>query len=63
MNALYNLRADPKEGGQYATHDIYGLPKYWEWKQGIEGNLIMDQQENTNSTNNIVDNTMKFLTE
>ena len=63
MNAWYNLRADPKEGGQYATHDIYGMPKYWEWKQGIEGNLIMDQQENTNSTNNIVDNTMKFLTE
>ena len=63
MNAWYNLRADKKEGGQYAAHNIYGQPEFWEWKQGIEGNLIMDQQENANSTDNIVDKTMQFLTQ
>ena len=63
MNAWYNLRADKKEGGQYAAHNIYGQPEFWEWKQGIEGNLIMDQQENEDSTDNIVDKTMQFLTQ
>ena len=63
MNAWYNLRADKKEGGQYAAHNIYGMPEFWEWKQGIEGNIIMDEQENTQSSNDIVNDTMKFLTE
>jgi|TARA_Y100000310_G_scaffold192916_1_gene192828 hypothetical protein len=63
MNAWYNLRADKKEGGQYAAHDIYGMPEFWEWKQGIEGNIIMDEQENQQSSNDIVNQTMNFLTQ
>ena len=63
MNAWYNLRADKKEGGQYAAHDIYGQPEFWEWKQGIEGNIIMDEQENQQSSNDIVNQTMNFLTQ
>ena len=63
MNAWYNLRANKKDGGQYAAHNIYGQPEFWEWKQGIEGNIIMDQQENKESSDNIVNNTMKFLTQ
>jgi len=62
-NAWYNLRADKKEGGQYAAHNIYGQPEFWEWKEGIEGNLIMDAQENKESSDNIVNNTMNFLTQ
>ena len=62
-NAWYNLRADKKEGGQYAAHNIYGQPEFWEWKQGIEGNIIMDQQENKKSSDDIVNNTMNFLTQ
>ena len=63
MNAWYNLRYDKKEGGQYAAHDIYGMPEFWEWKQGIEGNIIMDAQENKQSSDDIVNNTMNFLTQ
>ena len=63
MNAWYNHRADKKEGGQYAAHDIYGQPEFWEWKQGIEGNIIMDEQENQQSSNDIVNQTMNFLTQ
>ena len=63
MNAWYNLRADPTEGGQYAAHDIYGMPKFGEWKQGIQGNIIMDEQENQKSSDDIVNNTMQFLTQ
>ena len=63
MNSWYNLRSDPKEGGQYSAHNIYGQPEFWEWKQGVEGNIIMDQQENTKSSDDIVNSTMKFLTE
>jgi len=62
-NAWYNLRADKKEGGQYAAHNIYGQPEFWEWKQGIEGNIIMDQQENKKSSDDIVNDTMNFLTQ
>ena len=63
MDAWYNLRADPAEGGQYAAHDIYGMPKFGEWKQGIQGNIIMDEQENQKSSDDIVNNTMQFLTQ
>jgi len=62
-DAWYNLRADKKEGGQYAAHNIYGQPEFWQWKQGIEGNIIMDEQENKQSSDNIVSNTMNFLTQ
>ena len=62
-NAWYNLRADKKEGGQYAAHNIYGQPEFWEWKQGIEGNIIMDEQENKQSSDDIVNKTMNFLTQ
>ena len=62
-NAWYNLRADKKEGGQYASHNIYGQPEFWQWKQGIEGNIIMDEQENKQSSDDIVNNTMNFLTQ
>ena len=62
-DAWYNLRADPAEGGQYAAHDIYGMPKFGEWKQGIQGNIIMDEQENQKSSDDIVNNTMQFLTQ
>lgn len=62
MNAWYNLRSGP-DGGQYAAHDIFGQPKFGDWRQGIEGNIIMDQQENKNNSNDIVNDTMKFLTQ
>jgi len=63
MNAWYNLRYDKKEGGQYASHNIYGQPEYWEWKEGVEGNLIMDHEENKESSGNIITDTMNFLTQ
>ena len=63
MNAWYNLRYDKKEGGQYAAHNVYGMPEFWEWKEGIEGNLIMDHEENKQNSSDIIDDTMNFLTQ
>ena len=63
MNAWYNLRYDKKEGGQYAAHNIYGKPEFWEWKEGIEGNLIMDHEENKQNSGDIITDTMNFLTQ
>ena len=62
VNAWYNLRSGP-DGGMYAAHDIYGQPKFGAWKQSITGNMILDQSEDNNTSNTIVDDTMKFLTE
>jgi len=62
VNAWYNLRSGP-DGGMYAAHDIYGQPKFGAWKQSITGNMILDQSEDNNTSNTIVEDTMKFLTE
>lgn len=62
VNAWYNLRSG-SDGGMYAAHDIYGQPKFGAWKQSITGNMILDQEEDQNSSNNIVDDTMNFLTQ
>ena len=47
----------------YAAHDIYGQPKFGAWKQSITGNMILDQSEDNSTSNTIVEDTMKFLTE
>ena len=62
VNAWYNLRSGP-DGGMYAAHDIYGQPKFGAWKQSITGNMILDQSEDNSTSNTIVEDTMKFLTE
>ncbi len=61
LNAWYNLRSGP-DGGMYAPHDIYGQPKFGAWKQSITGNMILDQEEDKQSSDDIVGDTMKFLT-
>ena len=62
MNSWYNLRSG-SDGGMYAAHDIYGAPKFGAWKQSITGNMILDQSEDNSTSNTIVEDTMKFLTE
>jgi len=62
LNAWYNLRAGP-DGGMYATHDIYGQPKFGAWKQSITGNIILDQEEDKKASNDIIGDTMQFLTQ
>ena len=62
VNSWYNLRSG-SDGGMYATHDIYGQPTFGAWKQSITGNIILDQEEDKKSSNDIVGDTMKFLTE
>ena len=61
LNAWYNLRSGP-DGGMYSAHDIYGQPKFGAWKQSITGNMILDQEEDKQSSDDIVGDTMKFLT-
>jgi len=61
LNAWYNLRSGP-DGGMYSAHDIYGQPKFGAWKQSITGNMILDQEEDKQSSADIVGDTMKFLT-
>ena len=60
LNAWYNLRSGP-DGGMYSAHDIYGQPKFGAWKQSITGNMILDQEEDKQSSADIVGDTMKFL--
>ena len=60
MQAWYGLRAG-KEGGDYATHDIYGQPTFGTWRQSIGGNINMDHSENKQSTDSIVNKTMELL--
>jgi hypothetical protein len=63
VNSWYNLRSNPEDGGMYATHDIYGQPKFGAWKQSITGNIILDQVEDKAASDNIVGDTMNFLTQ
>ena len=60
MQSWYGLRAG-KDGGDYATHDIYGQPSFGTWKQSIGGNINMDHSENKQSTDSIVNKTMELL--
>ena len=62
VNSWYNLRSG-SDGGMYATHDIYGQPTFGAWKQSITGNIILDQEEDKKSSNDIVGDTMQFLTQ
>ena len=63
VNAWYNLRSNPEDGGMYTPHDIYGQPKFGAWKQSITGNIILDQEEDKKASNDIVGDTMNFLTQ
>ncbi|MAF43971.1 MAG: hypothetical protein CMI54_07410 [Parcubacteria group bacterium] len=62
VNAWYNLRSG-SDGGMYSAHDIYGQPKFGAWKQSISGNIILDQEEDKKASNDIVGDTMQFLTQ
>ena len=62
VNAWYNLRSG-SDGGMYASHDIYGQQTFGAWKQSITGNIILDQEEDKKASNDIVGDTMNFLTQ